>query len=226
MAIPTTLKKRALGLALPALLLVAVPAPSLAQTAEAQAEAHGGEGAAAAHGTPAINWFERDPQTPALAATILNFVLLVVLLFVAVRKPFGRHFKQRKAALESAIAEARTLMEQAERLLAEARAKTDALDLEMARLRHEILEAGKAEGARIDGEAEEHAERLRSDTQVMLEQEIARMTQAIREEVVDHVIRRAAEVVEKAMTGSEQERLAREYMTTMGSEQAPGGPER
>ncbi|HUT78597.1 MAG TPA: hypothetical protein VM285_12965 [Polyangia bacterium] len=180
--------------------------------------------AGATHGQLPINWFDfSNPVTPPFIATIINFLLLVVVVFLIMRKPIGNMVRTRRDNLVAALEEARQAQEEAERELAAARTKTETLDLEMARLRHEILEAGRSEARRIAAEADQRAERMRADTEAVIGQEVARMADAIRAEAVAAVVARAESTLRETVARADHDRLAREYVASMDGIAPSGG---
>jgi F0F1-type ATP synthase membrane subunit b/b' len=192
------------------------------QAAEEAHDAAAGE----AHGIDAVNWIDfGDPHTPPLVPMFVNFALLLVVVYFILRGPIGGGAKERRVRLEQEIEAARVVKEEAEKALKEARAKVEALDQEMAKLRKEILDGGQAEAARITEEASRRAERLQADTAALVEQEVARMSQAIREEVVSGVVDRAEAIIREKIRDDDQARLAREYLQSMSetSVDKPGG---
>jgi F0F1-type ATP synthase membrane subunit b/b' len=171
-----------------------------------------------------INWFDfSNPDTPPFIATIVNFLLLVAAVWLIMRKPIGNMVRTRRDNLATALEEARKAQAEAEAELAAARARSEALDLEMARLRHEILEAGKAEAGHIAAGTSERAERMRIDTETMIAQEVARMAEAIRAEAVAAIIARAEGTVREKIERADHERLAREYVASMDGIAPRGG---
>lgn len=218
-----------------ALALVALPTVVLAEggghseaaAGESSEAAHGGDDdpAEAAHGGGGhINWLSwDDPHAPPLALMFVNFALLLVVLYFILRKPIGGGAKERRARLEKEIDEARQLKEAAEQAVSEARAKIESLDAEMDKLRREILDGGKSEAARITSEAEARAERMQADTTALVEQEVARMSRAIREEVVSGIVDRAEAIIREKIRGDDQTRLANEYVREL-SDTAPNKP--
>ena len=93
---------------------------------------------------------------------IINFVLLFGGLFVLLRKPFLALLDKRTKTIEQTLAEATEARAAAERQLVEARRKTEALQVEMARLKIEAETDGRKEKERIRELAEQEAERLRN----------------------------------------------------------------
>jgi len=210
--------------------LVVTVAPALAS-----AEEHGQAGAeqghashgeeAGGHGAGALNWFDMsDPETPPLGIMFVNFALLLMLVYMIIRKPIGNRVRTRRQGLEQALAEATRAKAEAEAALAEARARMEALDLEMAKVRRDLLEAGKAESARIVEEAERRAARTKDDTAALVEQEIARMTAAVRAEVVERVVEVAREALTRKIQAGDHERLASEYLESLNKSVASPQP--
>ncbi len=168
------------------------------------------------HGKPHLNWFDfSNKEAPPIAALIFNFICLVILVYFIVRKSLSQRFKTRKTVLEEAIKEAADMKAKAEKALAEARAKSEALDSEMAKLRGEIIDAGKSESAQIMEDAEKQSKRLRADAKIMVEQEIARIAQSIREEVVTEMVNLAGQRVQEKIERSDHDRLSKEYLDGM-----------
>ena len=203
-----------------ALALVALPATALAEGGGDEAsETEAGEpseAAAGGEGGGHINWLSwDDPHAPPLALMFVNFALLLVVLYFILRKPIGGGAKERRARLEKEIEEAKALKDAAEQALSEARTKIESLDAEMAKLRQEIVDGGKSEAARITSEAEARAERMQADTTALVEQEVARMSRSIREEVVSGIVDRAEALVREKIRGDDQTRLAQEYLREM-----------
>ena len=169
-----------------------------------------------AHGGSHLNWFDfSNKEAPPIAALIFNFICLVILVYFIVRKSLSQRFKTRKTVLEEAIKEAADMKAKAEKALAEARAKSEALDSEMAKLRSEIIDAGKSESAQIMEDAEKQSKRLRADAKIMVEQEIARIAQSIREEVVTEMVNLAGQRVQEKIERSDHDRLSKEYLDGM-----------
>ncbi len=170
-----------------------------------------------------INWIDfTDPETPPLAAMIFNFALLIVAVYLIMRKPIGRMIGSRRRKLVEALEEARKAAEEAQRAMEQARERSERLDLEMSRIRKEISEAGKREAERIEKEAESRAERIRSDTDALVEQELSRMVSSIRAEIGEAVAATAERVLREKIGSADRERLAREYMESMDRLAPPG----
>ncbi|MCP4603983.1 MAG: ATP synthase F0 subunit B [Proteobacteria bacterium] len=193
---------------------------------EAAKEAAGDQHASeeAGHHAEHLNWFDfTDEHSTPVVALLFNFICLLLIVYFILRKPLSQKFKDRKETLEKAINEANQMKARAEKALSQARSKMQAIDVEMARIRQEILDAGKAESARILEDAEAQAERMRSDAKAAVEQEIARLAQGIREQFADEVVAMAEQLVHKQIESVDHERLARDYLEGIGSSSAGSG---
>ena len=182
-------------------------------------EAVDGHGTHEAHG---LNWFQWDnKEDPALGFMIINFVLLLAIVYMIMRKPISNMVTARREGLEEALREANELREEAQKALRSAKERTDALDLEMARIREDILDAGLAEARHISEEAERRLKRMEDESAALLEQEVARMSVEIRREVVDAVTSTAQRVILEKIQASDHDRLAEDYTKSMNEITSP-----
>ena len=189
----------------------------------------GGDTGADAHAEHSLNWFDfshwigdNEDPTPPIIALLINFGLALYVIYLILRKPLGRKFKDRRSDLETAIKEASDMKAKAEQAMAEARDKMERIDQEMAKIRSEIIEAGKAESGAIVESAEQWAKRLRSDTEALLEAEVALVAQEIREKMADEIVGTAEKLVQERMNASDQERITGEYLDSIRSKDQAG----
>lgn len=198
--------------------------PAEAEPSAAPEESASHEGQAGAHGD--LNWFgfSEGETRPALGFMFINFVIVGIAVFIILKGPIRRRVTTRREALVKALDEANAMKAEAERALAEARAKMDALEAEMARIRDDLLAGGRAEAARIGAEADKRAARMHEDASAAVQQEIARMSQEIREEMVHAVIAAAERVITEKISPADHQRLSAEYIDSIrGIEpRAPG----
>jgi F0F1-type ATP synthase membrane subunit b/b' len=191
-------------------------------TASEGVSAEAGEGAQA----EGINWFgfAKGETRPALGFMFINFAIVGVIVFILLRGPISGRVHTRHDALVKALEEAKMAREEAELALAEARTKTDALDQEMARIRGELISGGKSEAARIAAEADQRAVRMQEDATALVQQEVARMSQAIREEIVEAVIAAAERAVVEKINAADHTRLSTEFVDSIrGAETRAAG---
>ncbi|MDJ0761881.1 MAG: ATP synthase F0 subunit B [Myxococcota bacterium] len=178
------------------------------------------------HGAHQLNWFDFSQKgAPPLIALLINFACLCLIVYLMLRKPLSNRFSERKASFENEMKEASDLKLKAQAALETARQKTRDLDQEMDKLRREILDVGKAESARILEDAETLSERLRSDALAMVEQEVARLSQAIKKQVVEEIIAMAKAQIEQQLNSEDHDRFIATYITTVDDDRASMPPE-
>lgn len=166
------------------------------------------------HDTPHLNFFDFSMEdSHPLVALAFNFITLVIIVYLLMRKPLGNRFKQRKEDLEKALAEAKSAKERAEAVIESARAKSDAIDDEMAKLREEIISSAKKESAAIVVRAESQAKRLLADTESLVAHEISMLAENLREEIVVDVIKKATEEIQRQISDADHQRLAADYLS-------------
>lgn len=159
--------------------------------------------ASEAGGAAGIPWWEIFKQA-------VNFSILLGVLVYFLRKPVGAYLKERTEILRKSIDEA-----------AQARASAAemhlAIEARMARLSEEISEMNR----KMDGEAEEETRRMRevaqaeigrlhAQVQFAAEQEVKKARAELRGEAAELSAQAAREIVSKAITKEDQERMVRE----------------
>jgi F-type H+-transporting ATPase subunit b len=105
---------------------------------------------------------------------------------------------------------------------AEARAKVyqeklAQLEGELKVARQALVEAGKGEKERIVREAEDRAERMRKDAQLLVEQELAQLRHDLVRDTVNTAMVAAEDMLRASVTPADQERLAEEFLKDLSS---------
>jgi len=178
-----------------------------------------------AEGSHELNLFDFSNESAhPLVALVINFALLAVIVYLVLRKPLGKRFQNRKAELVKAIEEAREAKTRAEEAAEAAREKMAAIDRELSRLREEIRGAGKTESAHIVETAEARSRRLIDDTRLLIEAEVARAAQDIREEVAERIIEEARQLIRDRISQADHERIHAEYLNDISREGASPSP--
>ncbi len=188
---------------------LAAPALALAQ----EAAEHGEH---AAHG-----W---DQQ--ALIASFVNFVVLVALFVYLFRGKVRSFLKERRAEVERALSEAARLKAEAEAKHKEYTERLAKLDQELARIRAEMIAAGKAERDRIIADAEHKAARLRKEAGFMIEQHAKQLHVDLAREAAEVAVSAAEQLLLRATTTYDQQRLAQEYLTALGKTRPSSPPKK
>ncbi len=185
--------------------------------------AHDEHGAAAAHGPEEINWStfggtRRDhagnqkPNPPPFLATLINFGLLAAILFFAVKRAINPSLATRRAAVEAEIAEAQRQLAEAEAQLREYKDKLDKSKDEFARIREDLVKAGETEAQKILDEARSKADRMQTEGQALIEQEVRNLRADLIREAVDAAMKSAEMTVRQSVNGQDQSRLADAFL--------------
>ncbi len=195
------------------------------QTPSHGEQAHGEQahGEHASHGPDPINWTSfggtrRDhagqvkPNPPPFIASLINFGLLAAILFFAVKRAINPSLATRRAAVESEIAEAQRQLAEAEAQLREYKDKLDQSKDEFARLRDELVKSGELEAQKILDEARAKAERMQTEGQAMIEQEVRSLRADLIREAVDAAMKSAEQTVRQSVNGQDQARLADAFL--------------
>ena len=147
---------------------------------------------------------------------VLNFILVVGILWVLLRKAIPAAFRNRTEAIQKRLEEARKASEDARHRLTEVEARLSKLDSEIERMRREAEAGFKTEEERVMKAAEEERQRIVQST----EQEIATAANAARRELKAYVAELAVSLAEKKMriTESTDETLVRHFASRLGKD--------
>lgn len=156
-------------------------------------------------------------QEPPVLGSVINFAALVFILFRFGKKPILEGLAKRKKDITHEIDSANEL-----KLDAEKRLKT--YEKQMSRIeerRQELVEEHRLqweiEKKRILEEAQEKSERLRKDARFRVDQELKQAQADLLKEAIDGAVAAAEELLKKGVQGTDQERLADEYLASVGS---------
>lgn len=170
----------------------------------AAATAHAAGGGAAGHGG-GIPWGEIVKQA-------INFAILAGVLVYFLRKPLSAHLKERSELLRKAIDDAARARSEAAGKLAAVEAHISGLAGEVEELSRRSDAEADAEARRIREHAEAEIERIRQQARFTSDQEVKKAREELRREAADLSARAAGEIVARAMTPADQERLVREEL--------------
>lgn len=152
-----------------------------------------------------------------LAASIVNFFVLLGIVIYLAKKPTKSFLMTRRAEVVEGLEEAKRLKEAAEAKYAEYQKRLANLDNELAELRAEIVKSGEAERDRIVAEAEHKAARLRKDAQFLIEQQLKQLRIDLTREAVEASIAAAQAVLTQNTSATDQERVARDYLQKLAT---------
>jgi F-type H+-transporting ATPase subunit b len=160
---------------------------------------------------------DRSADLRDLLYRFINFALLIIILFVAIRKSglkdslAGRidEIKQRLEDLRKEKEEAEARYQDIEKKLRDFEAK-----------KKEIIEQfqneGQAEKERIIVEANERAKQIVEQAELTIQQEMQSAKDRLRREVMQLAATQAQEIIAKEMTDDDQDRLVSEFIERVG----------
>ncbi|MFQ5330261.1 MAG: hypothetical protein ACE5D4_09790 [Thermodesulfobacteriota bacterium] len=146
---------------------------------------------------------------------IINFVILVVGIYIVWIKFIKGMLAERREGIRKAMDEAKVARENAERKSAEYDGKLKLLDSRVTEIARELREEGELEKERIIAEAERGAEKIREQARVSAEQEIKKANEYIKREVARLAVGMAGEVLKREVKPADQERLINESLKTI-----------
>lgn len=191
----------------------------------AEAGEHGGTNEHAEHAPEPINWTQfggtrataegARPNPPPFAASLFNFAILAVILYMIVRRAVNPALASRRASIEADINEAQRLRAEAEAMHREYSERIAKMDDEFKKLREEMVEAGRAEQARILADAEARAEQMKREAQQTMEVEMRALRTELLQETVEAAVASAEQAIRSGVSAGDQTRLADEYVANL-----------
>lgn len=164
-----------------------------------------------------MNWVDFAAKTPPFVALILNFGILVGAYYVLGKKPIAAALQSRRDSIAKDIEEAHRAKAAAEERARVYQAKLEKLEDEVRMAREALVRVGEAERERIVGDAEAKAERLRTEAQFLVEQELKQVRQDLWREAVEAAVVGAQQLLAARVTPADQERLAEDYLASLGA---------
>ncbi len=174
------------------------------------AQAYASAAAEAEHHAPSINdiWFP-----------LANF-LIYAFIIVKFAFPLIRDFlKSRHDEVVSTISQASARKQAAEALVHEYRAKLSGLDREVQSILDSLRDEGQREKSKVVREAEARAVKIQEDAYFLAEQEVKMARQKLREEMADQAEATARQLIERNLSGADQNRLVDDFIHTIGQSQ-------
>ncbi len=146
----------------------------------------------------------------------LNFIAVVVVLWVLLRKILPTAFRNRTEAIQRRLEEARKTSEEARRRLADVEARLSRLDVEIGQMRNEADASARHEEERVMAAAEEERRRIVESA----EQEIARAANAARRELKAYAAELGVSLAEKKIRieVNTDQKLVREFTARLGKD--------
>lgn len=143
---------------------------------------------------------------------IMNFTVLVVGLFLLLRKPVSKALNSRIKGIKEQLEDLETKKAAAESELAKYVEKLAKLEGEADNIIEDYIRQGNEAKSRILKEAEAAAEKLEEQAKKNIEHEFEQAKIRLKEDVLEKAMARAEEIIKTKISTDDQERLVDEYL--------------
>ena len=148
---------------------------------------------------------------------ILNFSLLVIILFVVVKKAnIKEFFANRRVEIKKQFERLNSQKDEAENRYQLLEKKLKDFEMEKAGILDEFKAEGKAEKERIIAEAEERAQQLLAQADLTIQQEIQSAKDKLKLEIVNIATRKAENILVNELKSTDQDILVDEFIERVG----------
>ena len=147
---------------------------------------------------------------------IINFLILVIILFKFGKKPLGDFLKKRTELIEKTLNEAREAKEAALKALKEAEERLKTKDSEVEAIISAAKKSGELERDRIIEESGKLKEKILEQAKTNIEFELKHAKEAIKAEAVELAMELAEKKLKDKLTKEEQEKLLDESLVKIG----------
>jgi F-type H+-transporting ATPase subunit b len=147
---------------------------------------------------------------------LANFIIYAFII-VKFAFPLARDFlKTRREEVLATITQASAKKQAAEALVREYKSKLVGVDQEIQSIHRSLHEDGEREKRKLLSEAQTLAVRIKQDAQFLAEQEVKVARQKLREEMANQAEATARELVQRNLSGADQNRLVRDFIQSIG----------
>jgi F-type H+-transporting ATPase subunit b len=143
---------------------------------------------------------------------LLNFSIMVGVLYFLLRKPTKQFFAKRTKNIGNTIAELEAKKKEAEKTYEEYSKKLAQLDKETDRILQEYVEQGEREKDRIIANAEKAAVEIREQTDIAIEQEIKIAKVELQREIAELSVTAAETMLKEKIKEEDQQKLVNDFM--------------
>ena len=143
---------------------------------------------------------------------VMNFVVLAVALYLAVRKPVSSALNGRIQGIQEDLKVLEAEKEAAQKQLENYSQRIATLDKEAERIIGEYRAQGEAAKARILAAAQENAAKLEDQAKRNIANEFEMAKQKLRQDIFEQAVARAEALVKGKITSKDQDRLVDEYL--------------
>lgn len=152
-----------------------------------------------------------------VAATIINFLVLLLVLRIFLYRPLLAHMEKRRETIREALAQRDAAAREAARLEREAAERLREVRQEIKHLYEHAEAEGKELRARLLAEAEAQAREIIAEARLQAARERKEALEGLREDIVALACAAASRVLGTVVDEKTQERLVRDFLQELGS---------
>lgn len=143
----------------------------------------------------------------------VNFVLLVVILFFAIRKTAIKDFfADRREGIRKRFEDLKRGKEEAERRYAELEKRLKEFESQQAEILEQFKAEGLAEKERIIAQAEERAKQILAQADLTVQREFESAKSRLQAELLGIAAKKAQEIIVREIEDKDQDHLVREFI--------------
>jgi F-type H+-transporting ATPase subunit b len=147
----------------------------------------------------------------------INFALLVIILFVVLKKAgVKQFFTSRSEDIKRKLEELKNAKEEAERKDRDLEQRLQEWERKRKDLIEQFKEEGLAEKERILAEAEERAKQILEQAEATIQQEMQAASERLKAEVVTLATQRAEAIMAREITEKDQDNLVNDFIERVG----------
>lgn len=150
-----------------------------------------------------------------LIVQILNFLLLLFILWWFLYRPFVAKMEERTQAIKKSLEEAQAARVEAQRQQEEHRARLQAAHAEAQAIREAALKEAADEQRRLIGAARQEAARIVESGRAEIEQDVRRAKEELRREVGELAIAVAERLIGKSLREEDHRRIVKESIAQL-----------
>lgn len=147
----------------------------------------------------------------------INFALLVIILFIVLRKvPLKEFFSSRIEGIKKELEDLKKQREAAQRKAQELESKLKAFEGERKEILAQYRADGLSEKERILAEARDRAKQILEQAEMSIQYEMQSAKEKLKQDMVALAAQRAEEIIAREMTDKDQGRLVDEFIENLG----------
>ena len=160
-----------------------------------------------------------EHHTPSITEVIfptLNFLIYLAIIIKFALPPVRSFLKNRRDEVVATMTQASAKKAAAQALVDEYRAKLAALDQLVRSLQATLRDEGERDKAKLLGEANAMAAKIKADASILADQEVKMARQKIREDMATQAEATARALLQRNLSAEDQNRLADEFIQSIG----------